>query len=93
MVCTVVGNLKGEGILGVPRFSQILLRGGYLGLSENLGVPFSCFIAFYRDNFSDLTGPSSSSLPPNPSVCIYVLKNDYWKNQGKTFTGGFHPNA
>jgi hypothetical protein len=44
--CTIVGALA--------KF----FWGGYMGLSENLwGSPFSCFIAFLCDNFSDLTPP------------------------------------
>jgi hypothetical protein len=47
-------EIQGEG--GSLGFWPNSLEGVSLRLSENLGVsPFSCFIAFLCDNFSDLT--------------------------------------
>ncbi len=54
-------------------FGQILLSGGYLKLSENLGSTlFSCFIAFLWPNFLD----------PTPSLCAIM-------NEGKFLIRSF----
>ncbi len=62
-------KVGGGGPLG---FGQIIFR-GYLGLSENLGVPlfslFMFFLHFYVTIFWTL-----SPSPPLPPMCIYFFQ-------------------